>query len=97
MLENSFKKSKNLIPAEADWLERKWSGFHHFEKISFPQKTGVDIEALRRIGMCAITVPEGFKLHHRLEMVLSLRRKALQTGENVDWFLCVFETLFTLG
>src|SRR6185436_2422554 len=46
---------------------------------------GVAIETLRDIGQKITAVPEGFHVHRTIQRFLDTRRKAIETGEGIDW------------
>ncbi|MES1923183.1 hypothetical protein MHBO_004728, partial [Bonamia ostreae] len=96
-LEDSFRKSKKLDPAEVDWMDHRWTGYHGIEKYSYLRTTGMDIEVLRKIGFESIFVPEGFKVHERLAKFLELRKVALSSGEGIDWGLAEAMALGSLA
>jgi 2-oxoglutarate dehydrogenase E1 component len=47
--------------------------------------TGVAIETLKDIGKKITTVPQGFHVHRTIQRFLDNRRKAIETGEGIDW------------
>src|SRR5262249_25898307 len=47
--------------------------------------TGVEIGALRQIGIGLTRVPKGFNLHRTINRFLETRRKMIETGEGIDW------------
>ncbi len=50
-----------------------------------PVATGVELDALRRLGAHITEAPEGFALHPKVARFLEARRAAVKTGEGIDW------------
>src|SRR5204862_4900983 len=47
--------------------------------------TGIDIATLKEVGKKITTVPQGFHVHRTIQRFLDNRRKAIETGEGIDW------------
>lgn len=66
-----------------------------------PVPTGTSLERLRELGLRLLDVPEGFRLHSTIaKRFLASRRKALESGEGIDWShgeALAFATLLTEG
>jgi 2-oxoglutarate dehydrogenase E1 component len=77
----SYKSNK------ADWLDGRWAGFKVAEMSDDPRRgnTGVELATLHDIGGKITTVPQGFHLHRTIQRFLEARRKAIETGEGIDW------------
>lgn len=83
--EKDFEASKTYVKKETDWLSSRWAGFKGPSQHSRIRPTGVDIEVLRKIGIQAGSVPEGFKLHRQMEKIFAARREMAEKGEGIDW------------
>jgi 2-oxoglutarate dehydrogenase E1 component len=63
--------------------------------------TGVGATKLRDLGLRLLETPEGFRLHPTIaKRFLAARRKAIETGEGIDWAhgeALAFATLLTEG
>jgi 2-oxoglutarate dehydrogenase E1 component len=72
---------------KADWLDGRWSGFKRADDADDPRrgKTGVDIGELKEIGQKITTLPADFHVHRTLNRFIENRRKAIETGANIDW------------
>jgi 2-oxoglutarate dehydrogenase E1 component len=72
---------------KADWLDGRWSGFKTAGDSDDPRrgKTGIDIAKLKSIGQKITTLPANFHLHRTLTRFLDNRKKAIETGTNIDW------------
>ncbi len=72
---------------KADWLDGRWSGFKTAGDAEDPRrgKTGVDIGTLKEIGRKITTVAPDFHLHRTLNRFFDNRRKAIESGKNIDW------------
>ena len=85
-LDQDFEASTSYKPNKADWLEGKWQG-----KTTAPSaeerkgKTDVPLDLLREVGNAISTVPEDFNLNSKLKRFFSNRKKAIESGEGIDW------------
>ena len=66
-----------------------------------PVPTGVSTDRLRDLGLRLLESPEGFRLHPTIaKRFLAARRKAIESGEGIDWAYgeaLAFATLLTEG
>lgn len=70
---------------QEDWLKGTWQGLEALSYADNP-KSNISIEKLTVLGEKLVqSVPEGFKMHKRLNRFLDARKKMIETGENVDW------------
>ncbi len=74
-------------PNKADWLDGRWAGLRVARDHDDPRRgdTGVAIDTLKEIGRKITAVPQGFKVHRTLQRFLDNRRKAIESGEGIDW------------
>ncbi len=72
-------------PNKADWLDGRWSGFGRAEGEARRGETEVELDTLREIGRQITAVPEGFHVHKTIQRFLDNRRKAIESGEGIDW------------
>jgi 2-oxoglutarate dehydrogenase E1 component len=86
-LDAEFEAGQGYKPNSADWLDGRWSGFKFASDADDPRrgKTGVAIETLKEIGSKITTLPKDFHLHRTLQRFLDNRRKAIETGQGIDW------------
>jgi 2-oxoglutarate dehydrogenase E1 component len=86
-LEVEFEAGTNYRPNKADWLDGVWAGFKAAETGDAPRRgiTGVSLDKLRRFGEKLTEVPEGFHVHRTIQRFLENRRKAIETGQGIDW------------
>ncbi|MFQ3621990.1 MAG: 2-oxoglutarate dehydrogenase E1 component, partial [Acetobacteraceae bacterium] len=86
-LEQAYEASKTYKPNKADWLEGKWAGMAPAAREDEPKEcaTAADPEALREVGAALCRVPEGFDLHPKIARQLEEKRRAIETGEGIDW------------
>ncbi|MBN8919246.1 MAG: 2-oxoglutarate dehydrogenase E1 component [Rhizobiales bacterium] len=86
-LDTEFEAVQSYKPNKADWLDGRWAGLKSAQDQDDPRrgKTGFDLDALRAIGEKITAVPEGFHLHRTIQRFLDNRRKAIETGEGIDW------------
>ncbi|CAN3364684.1 2-oxoglutarate dehydrogenase, mitochondrial [Diutina catenulata] len=88
-LEESFDKSKDYKPTTREWLTAPWEDFKSPKELAtevLPHlPTAVDAETLTKVGVATASVPEGFELHRNLKRILNQRKKAVESGEGIDW------------
>ena len=84
-LEQDFEAAKTFKPNKADWLEGAWSGLDTAPDDDRRGETPVDPAVLREIAQKMTTVPENFSLNRKIARQFDARRKAVETGENIDW------------
>src|SRR5262249_53952349 len=86
-LDVELEASQSYKPNSADWLDGRWSGFKAARDADDPRRgnTGVEIETLHEIGRKITAVPANFHVHRTLQRILENRRKAIETGEGIDW------------
>jgi len=86
-LDVELEASQGYKPNSADWLDGRWSGFKAARDADDPRRgnTGVEIETLHEIGRKITAVPANFHVHRTLQRILENRRKAIETGEGIDW------------
>jgi 2-oxoglutarate dehydrogenase E1 component len=87
-LEAEFEAGQAYKPNKADWLDGRWAGLKatkESEDDARRGQTGVAIATLRSIGERMTTVPDGFNVHKTIQRFLDNRRKAIESGEGLDW------------
>ncbi|MFO1150357.1 MAG: 2-oxoglutarate dehydrogenase E1 component [Alsobacter sp.] len=87
-LEAEFEAGQAYKPNKADWLDGRWAGLKAIKETEDDPRrgqTGVPIETLRMVGDKITTVPAGFNVHRTIQRFLDNRRKAIETGEGIDW------------
>src|SRR5690606_29277101 len=98
-LDAEFEASQGYKPNSADWLDGRWAGVKAAGDVEDARRgeTGVSTDILKEIGEKLSTVPEGFHLHRTIQRLLDNRRKAIETGEGIDWATGEALALATLG
>ena len=86
-LEEEFEAGQSYRPNKADWLDGKWRRIKPAGDQEEPRrgKTEVDSAALREIGERLTVVPDDFNCHRTIRRFMDNRRKAIETGEGIDW------------
>jgi len=84
-LEADFEAAKSYKPNKADWLEGAWTGLEAASGEDRRGNTAVDMKLLAEVGAALTRVPEGFKLNRKIARQLEQKRKAIETGEGIDW------------
>jgi 2-oxoglutarate dehydrogenase E1 component len=86
-LDDELEAAQSYRANKADWLDGRWSGFKTGGDTDDPRrgKTGVAIATLKEIGEKITTLEPGFHLHRTLLRFIENRRKAIDSGLNIDW------------
>jgi 2-oxoglutarate dehydrogenase E1 component len=86
-LEAEFEAGQGYKPNKADWLDGRWSIIKAGAEIDDPRRgvTGVDIGKLKEIGGKITKVPDDFQVHRTIARFLDNRRKAIDSGQGIDW------------
>jgi 2-oxoglutarate dehydrogenase E1 component len=86
-LDGELEASQGYRPNSADWLDGRWAGFKVAGDHDEPRRgnTGVEVQQLKEIGQKITAVPQDFHLHRTIGRFLDNRRKAIETGEGIDW------------
>jgi 2-oxoglutarate dehydrogenase E1 component len=86
-LDTELEAAQSYRANKADWLDGRWSGFKTGGDTDDPRrgKTGVAIAELKQIGDKITTIEPGFRLHRTLLRFFENRRKAIDSGANIDW------------
>ena len=84
-LERDFEAAKSYRPNKADWLEGAWAGLGEAPNDDRRGDTGVALETLRDLGRALSTAPEGFRLNPKIARQLEAKRRAIDSGEGIDW------------
>ncbi len=87
-LEAEFESASGYKPNKADWLDGKWAGLKAIKEDGDDPRagaTGVPAKVLREIGDRITAVPEGFVVHKTIQRFLDNRKKAIESGEGIDW------------
>jgi len=84
-LDEEFEAGRAFKPNKADWLEGKWSGLGAASGAARRGETGVDIDLVREVGDAISRVPPNMALHSRIAKQLEAKRKAIESGEGIDW------------
>jgi 2-oxoglutarate dehydrogenase E1 component len=88
-LEEEYEAGQSYKPNKADWLDGRWAGLRPANEVEDARRgqTGVDFDRLREIGLRLNEVPGDFNLHKTIRRFLDNRRKAIESGEGIDWAL----------
>ena len=87
-LEAEHQAGQAYLPNKADWLDGRWSGVKAAQDIADDARRGetaVNLDRLRFIGERITAEPEGFEIHRTILRFLENRRKAIVSGEGIDW------------
>jgi 2-oxoglutarate dehydrogenase E1 component len=86
-LDGELEAAQGYRPNNADWLDGRWAGLKAARDADDPRRgnTGVAIETLKEIGRKITAVPKDFHVHRTIERFLDNRKKAVETGQGIDW------------
>ena len=86
-LDVELEASQGYKANSADWLDGRWSDIKVSRDYDDPRRgvTGVALETLKEIGSKITAAPKDFHLHRTIQRFLENRRKAIETGEGIDW------------
>src|SRR6185312_10183034 len=86
-LDAEYEAGQGYKANKADWLDGRWAGFKTGGDADDPRRgdTGVAEEVLKDIGQKITVVPQDFHVHRTIQRFLDNRRKAIETGEGIDW------------
>jgi 2-oxoglutarate dehydrogenase E1 component len=86
-LDSEYEASQGYKANSADWLDGRWSDIKAARDQDDPRRgnTGFDLATLKEIGTKITTVPQGFHIHRTIQRFLDNRRKAIETGQDIDW------------
>jgi 2-oxoglutarate dehydrogenase E1 component len=86
-LEAEYEAGQGYKPNKADWLDGRWAGLKAGGEIDDPRRgnTGVETDTLKEIGRKITALPKDFKAHRTIQRFLENRRKAIESGEGIDW------------
>jgi len=87
-LEAEFEAGTSYLPNKADWFEGRWHGLGRpGEPVDARRNvnTAIGIDQYDRLASLLTTVPAGLTIHKTLGRILEARKKALDSGEGIDW------------
>jgi 2-oxoglutarate dehydrogenase E1 component len=86
-LDAELEASQSYRSNKADWLDGRWAGFKVADTSDDPRRgnTGVNLAVLKDIGAKITVAPKDFHVHRTIARFLDARRKAIETGEGIDW------------
>ena len=80
-----FEAGMTFKPNKADWLEGQWTGFTKAYGDKRRGETAATMDMLKKIAGVITTIPDSITPHNKLKRVVEARRKALESGHNIDW------------
>jgi len=86
-LDTELEVSQNYKANKADWLDGRWAGFKVADMSDDPRRgvTGIEIATLKDVGHKITAAPQNFHVHRTIQRFLDARRKAIESGEGIDW------------
>ncbi|MEI6572013.1 MAG: 2-oxoglutarate dehydrogenase E1 component [Alphaproteobacteria bacterium] len=87
-LEAEHEAGQAYKPNKADWLDGRWAGLKTAQATQDDARrgeTGAPLSQLKDIGDKLTTIPADFNAHKTIQRFMDNRRKAVETGEGIDW------------
>jgi 2-oxoglutarate dehydrogenase E1 component len=86
-LDGELEAAQGYRPNNADWLDGRWSGLKAARDADDPRRgnTGVAIATLKEIGQKITGIPKDVHAHRTIGRFLDNRRKAIESGQGIDW------------
>ncbi|KNC99356.1 oxoglutarate dehydrogenase (succinyl-transferring), E1 component [Spizellomyces punctatus DAOM BR117] len=89
ILEENYVASRDYKASSKEWQSSTWTGFKAPAELAAEtvpaQKTGIDLDLLRYIGVAAASYPSDFTVHSNLGKILRQREKSVKEGKGIDW------------
>ena len=86
-LDVELEASLGYKPNSADWLDGRWADIKAARDPEDPRRgqTGAPLDRLKTIGEKITAIPSGFHAHRTIQRFLENRRRAIDTGQGIDW------------
>jgi 2-oxoglutarate dehydrogenase E1 component len=86
-LDVELEASLGYKPNSADWLDGRWADIKAARDPEDPRRgqTGAPLDLLKTIGEKTTAIPSGFHAHRTIQRFLENRRRAIETGQGIDW------------
>ncbi len=84
-LEQEFEAARSYKPNKADWLEGRWADLRMAEGDARRGETAVELDLLHEVGHAISEPPQGVELNSKILRQLKGKRKAIESGEGIDW------------
>src|SRR5258706_9601561 len=86
-LDAELEASQGYKANSADWLDGRWADIKAARDADDPRRghPGIALATLKEIGGKITAIPQGFPLPRTLQRFVDNRRKAVETGEGIDW------------
>ena len=86
-LDVELEASLGYKPNSADWLDGRWADIKAARDPEDPRRgqTGAPLDLLKTIGEKITAIPSGFHAHRTIQRFLENRRRAIETGQGIDW------------
>jgi 2-oxoglutarate dehydrogenase E1 component len=86
-LDLELEASAGYKPNHADWLDGRWIDIKAARDVDEPRRgqTGVPLDELKDLGKRITAIPQGFHAHRTIARFMDSRRKAIETGQGIDW------------
>jgi 2-oxoglutarate dehydrogenase E1 component len=87
-LETEFEAGASYLPNKADWFSGRWAGLGRPDEPVDARRnvnTAIPEDEYRGLSTLVTTVPGDLTIHKTLGRILEARKKALESGEGIDW------------
>lgn len=86
-LQAGFDSAANIAPNDEPIQASGWNLIPSAgeDEILQPVMTGIEIDQLRRIGLAATTIPDGFNAHAKVRLFYEARAASIRNGEAINF------------
>ncbi len=84
-LEAAHEAARSYKRNKVDWLEGAWAGLKASPTEYERGSTACSLDRVQEIGLKMTDLPKELNVHPRLKRVIGQRRKAIESGEGIDW------------
>jgi 2-oxoglutarate dehydrogenase E1 component len=85
-LDKALEAAAQYKPNKADWLEGRWAGLTVAPgEEDRKGATAVELDQLLAVGRAISEPPKNFDLNRKIARLLQEKRKAIETGKDIDW------------
>jgi 2-oxoglutarate dehydrogenase E1 component len=84
-LNKEFEIGKDYKPNKADWLDGRWKHLSKRDDNYQRGETAIAPETYDQVGAALSHIPAGYPVHKTVARMLDTKKKAIDTGANIDW------------
>ena len=84
-LAQEFEAGRDYRPNKVDWLDGRWSAMKLADGEYQRGSTAIPDALFEEVGAALTRLPKGFNAHRTIKRMLKAKKKAVDTGESIDW------------